>query len=77
MIRHLADFVLVWAGGNGDDLGKSPWMARIGNSVYRDICPNDPLCEQAGLLRAVIDTAVYVCMTARHPTRVEEADLLV
>ena len=51
MIRHLADFVLVWAGGNGDDLGKSPWMARIGNSVYRDICPNDPLCEHFGFHR--------------------------
>jgi dolichyl-diphosphooligosaccharide--protein glycosyltransferase len=48
MIRHLADYVLVWSGGGGDDLGKSPWMARIGNSVYRDICPNDPLCDHFG-----------------------------
>ena len=48
MIRHLADYVLVWSGGGGDDLAKAPWMARIGNSVYRDICPNDPLCEKFG-----------------------------
>jgi dolichyl-diphosphooligosaccharide--protein glycosyltransferase len=46
LIRHVADYVLVWAGGMGDDLGKSPHMARIGNSVYRDICSiNDPLCH--------------------------------
>eukprot|EP00955_Chlamydomonas_euryale_P102093 365392-Chlamydomonas_euryale.AAC.4 len=44
LIRHLADYVLVWAGGGGDDLAKSPHMARIGNSVYPDICPGDPLC---------------------------------
>ena len=46
--RHLADYVLVWAGGGGDDLAKSPHMARIGNSVFRDICPNDPTCSQFG-----------------------------
>lgn len=48
LIRHLADYVLVWAGGYGDDLAKSPHMARIGNSVYRDICPEDPLCSKFG-----------------------------
>jgi dolichyl-diphosphooligosaccharide--protein glycosyltransferase len=48
MIRHLADYVLIWAGGDGDDIQKSPWMARIGNSVYSDICPNDPLCDRFG-----------------------------
>ena len=32
--RHLADYVLVWAGGGGkDDVGKSKHMARIANSV--------------------------------------------
>ena len=46
--RHLADYVLVWAGGGGDDLAKSPHMARIGNSVYHDICPGDPTCSQFG-----------------------------
>jgi len=48
MIRHLADYVLVWAGGGGDDLAKSPHMARIGTSVFSDICPNDPMCQQYG-----------------------------
>ena len=44
LARHLADYVLVWAGQTGDDLGKSPHIARISSSVYPDICPNDPLC---------------------------------
>ncbi|KAL3907677.1 MAG: hypothetical protein SGILL_008775, partial [Bacillariaceae sp.] len=43
--RHLADYVLVWGGGGGDDLAKSPHLARIANSVYRDHCPaGDPTC---------------------------------
>merc|ERR1740117_1533816 len=46
--RHLADYVLVWAGGGGDDLAKSPQMARIGNSIYRGICPGDPTCSKFG-----------------------------
>mmetsp|Transcript_20649 Transcript_20649/g.43399 ORF Transcript_20649/g.43399 Transcript_20649/m.43399 type:complete len:811 (-) Transcript_20649:77-2509(-) len=48
IVRHLADYVLVWTGGGGDDLAKSPHMARIGNSVYSDICPDDPLCRHFG-----------------------------
>jgi len=48
LIRHLADYVLVWSGGYQDDLAKSPHMARIGNSVYQDICPGDPTCEKFG-----------------------------
>lgn len=47
LIRHLADYVLVWAGGGGDDLAKSPHLARIGNSVYPGHC-NDPTCSQFG-----------------------------
>ena len=27
--RHLADYVLIWGGGGGDDLAKSPHLARI------------------------------------------------
>merc|ERR1711871_1446638 len=50
IIRHLADYVLVWAGGGGDDLAKSPHMARIGTSVYDDICPNDPTCSRYGFM---------------------------
>jgi len=46
-IRHLADYVLVWAGGHGDDMGKSPHLARIGNSVFPDHCgDDDPLCNK-------------------------------
>lgn len=48
LVRHLADYVLIWSGGGGDDLAKSPHMARIGNSVYHDICPKDPLCMHFG-----------------------------
>ena len=48
--RHLADYVLVWAGGGGDDLAKSPHMARIGNSVYHDIC-QEPTCSEFGFYR--------------------------
>eukprot|EP00930_Biecheleria_cincta_P100851 TRINITY_DN9247_c0_g1_i1.p1 TRINITY_DN9247_c0_g1~~TRINITY_DN9247_c0_g1_i1.p1 ORF type:complete len:358 (-),score=68.47 TRINITY_DN9247_c0_g1_i1:60-1133(-) len=46
-IRHLADYVLVWAGGGGDDLAKSPHLARIGNSVFPDHCgDDDPKCTK-------------------------------
>ena len=48
--RHLADYVLVWGGGGGDDLAKSPHLARIANSVYRDHCPDDPTCRAFGFL---------------------------
>jgi len=41
-----------WYGrGGGDDLAKSPHMARIGNSVFDDICPNDPTCKRFGFHR--------------------------
>jgi len=45
-IRHLADYFLVWAGGGSDDIAKSPHMARIANSVYSDVCPQDPTCRK-------------------------------
>ena len=49
--RHLADYVLVWGGGGGDDLAKSPHLARIANSVYRDHCPaGDPTCGAFGFV---------------------------
>ena len=48
LIKHLADYVLIWTGGGGDDLAKSPHMARIGTSVYKDICPGDPTCRHYG-----------------------------
>lgn len=49
--RHLADYVLVWAGGGGDDIAKSPHLRRIANSVYRDLCPGDPVCSDFGQTR--------------------------
>jgi len=63
-IRHLADYVLIWAGGGGDDIAKSPHMARIGNSVYLDMCGNDPTC----MLFAVDE--------AGNPTKMMEQSLL-
>jgi len=48
--RHLADYVLLWGGGGGDDLAKSPHLARIANSVYRDHCPKDPTCRAFGFV---------------------------
>ena len=45
--RHMADYIMVWAGGGGDDLAKSPHLARIANSVYRDMC-GDPVCSRFG-----------------------------
>eukprot|EP00924_Labyrinthula_sp_SR-Ha-C_P014658 snap_masked-scaffold_74-processed-gene-0.40-mRNA-1 protein AED:0.02 eAED:0.02 QI:0/0/0/1/1/1/2/0/819 len=49
MVIHLADYILVWCGGGGDDLAKSPHIARIANSVYRDVCgEEDPLCRNFG-----------------------------
>lgn len=45
--RHLADYVLVWAGGGGDDLAKSPHLIRIANSVYRGLC-SEPTCREFG-----------------------------
>eukprot|EP00929_Paragymnodinium_shiwhaense_P063640 TRINITY_DN3179_c0_g4_i1.p1 TRINITY_DN3179_c0_g4~~TRINITY_DN3179_c0_g4_i1.p1 ORF type:complete len:839 (-),score=173.92 TRINITY_DN3179_c0_g4_i1:173-2689(-) len=48
-MRHIADYALVWAGGQGDDMGKSPHLARIGNSVFPDHCgDDDPLCRKFG-----------------------------
>ena len=52
MIRHLADYVLVWttrwAGMAGDDLAKMPHMARIAASVFSDLNANEYWMDQAG-----------------------------
>ncbi len=42
--------MLIWTGGGGDDLAKSPHMARIANSVFDDVCPHDPLCQHFGFV---------------------------
>jgi len=54
--RHLADYVLIWAGGGGDDLAKSPHMRRIANSVYRFLCPGDPTCRSFGVSQRGLPT---------------------
>mmetsp|Transcript_13328 Transcript_13328/g.14297 ORF Transcript_13328/g.14297 Transcript_13328/m.14297 type:complete len:995 (-) Transcript_13328:351-3335(-) len=51
--RHLADYVLVWAGGGGDDLAKSPHLKRIANSVYRGLC-SEPTCRNFSMRRGGI-----------------------
>lgn len=52
MIKHLADYVLVWStrwGGMwGDDLAKMPHMARIAGSVYFDVDPHGYSLDQHG-----------------------------
>ena len=53
--RHLADYVLVWAGGGGDDLAKSPHLRRIANSVYRGIC-KEPTCRDFGMSVSIFGT---------------------
>eukprot|EP01006_Ploeotia_vitrea_P025441 TRINITY_DN58306_c0_g1_i1.p1 TRINITY_DN58306_c0_g1~~TRINITY_DN58306_c0_g1_i1.p1 ORF type:complete len:968 (+),score=-64.39 TRINITY_DN58306_c0_g1_i1:305-2905(+) len=55
LIKHLADYVLLWTGGGGDDLAKSPHMARIANSVFNDVCPGDPTCSHFGFYNRQLD----------------------
>merc|ERR1711957_908597 len=48
--RHLADYVLVKIGQDETDLAISTHFARIGNSVFPDICgPRDPECDAYGM----------------------------
>lgn len=54
--RHLADYVLVWAGGGGDDVAKSPHLKRIANSVYRGLC-SEPTCRDFSMRRGGIPSA--------------------
>lgn len=60
LARHLADYVLVWVGQKKEDLLKSPHMARIANSVYRDVCPDDPLCETFGFHGSLLKPSVFM-----------------
>ena len=73
--RHLADYVLVWGGGGGDDLAKSPHLARIANSVYRDHCPGDVTCRAFGFVVSTYEThcvksiplPTYTTIPVYHP----------
>jgi dolichyl-diphosphooligosaccharide--protein glycosyltransferase len=51
IMKHLADYVLIWTGGGGDDLAKSPHLARIANSVYPGTC-SDSSCSGFGFDRS-------------------------
>merc|ERR1711879_816158 len=49
IMRHLADYALVKVGQQETDLRISTHFARIGNSVFPDICgPDDPTCNRYG-----------------------------
>jgi dolichyl-diphosphooligosaccharide--protein glycosyltransferase len=52
IVRHLADYVLVWStrfvGNPGDDIAKSPHMARIGGSVYKDVKAQEFYIDRQG-----------------------------
>jgi len=78
LARHLADYVLVWAGGGGDDLAKSPHLARIGNSVYPGHC-SDPTCSMFGFGQDRSPTPMMansllfkLCMAGQMGVRVNE-----
>jgi dolichyl-diphosphooligosaccharide--protein glycosyltransferase len=53
--RHLADYVLLWTGGGGDDVAKSPHLKRIANSVYRGLC-SEPTCRDFGMRVSLLQT---------------------
>ena len=50
----------MWAGGGGDDLAKSPHLARIANSVFRDHCPGDVPCAAFGFVVRSLQLAFFV-----------------
>merc|ERR1719401_2599882 len=51
IMRHLADYALVHAGQQQTDLRISTHFARIGNSVFPDICgEKDPTCTKYGFV---------------------------
>ena len=72
--RHLADYMLVWAGGGGDDLAKSPHMARIGNSVFHDIC-SEPTCAEFGFYEGGVPTPMMKESILYGPKIIQTATL--
>ena len=76
IVRHLADYVLVWStrfGGMwGDDIAKSPHMARIGGSVYKTIKPDEFYQDEQGnpspmMKKSLIYTAVNYRLDPKIP----------
>jgi len=50
-MKHIADYVLVHAGQQETDLRISTHFARIGNSIFPDICgDDDPTCSRYGFM---------------------------
>jgi len=76
IVRHLADYVLVWStqyGGMwGDDIAKSPHMARIGGSVYKEINPDEFYQDEKGnpsdmMRKSLIYTLVHYRLNPAVP----------
>ena len=72
-------FLLLWVGGGGDDLAKSPHLARIGNSVYPGHC-SDPTCSMFGFHQdrsptpMMANSLLYkLCMAGQMGVRVNES----
>jgi len=77
IIRHLADYVLVWSSqhigsGSGDDLMKCPHMARIGGSVFKDMDPKRYYINKQGISQAIFDSVLYKLHSFRLSESVPE-----
>ena len=84
IVRQLADYVLVWttryAGMPGDDLAKSPHMARIAGSVYDDVKQEGFYVDERGNPSASMRESLLFKLSAagmqpdvEAPERYEEA----
>merc|ERR1712083_770748 len=70
-MKHLADYVLVHAGEQETDLRISTHFARIGNSIFPDICGDeDPTCTKYGFMHGGLPTdmmkASFVYKAVKH-----------
>lgn len=77
IVRHLADYVLVWStrygGMAGDDIAKSPHMARIGSSVYKDIPFQDFYQDRDGRPSPMMEKSmVYTMVNYRLDPKVPQ-----
>jgi dolichyl-diphosphooligosaccharide--protein glycosyltransferase len=76
ILRHLADYVLVWStrfvGNGGDDIAKSPHMARIGGSVFKDVKAHEFYIDRNGRpSRMMQESLVYNLVLNRFDPNVE------